>query len=170
MNSMARAALGAAAALLILGSAAGAKEVELTAAQVPPAVLDSLNVHFPAAKFLGFSGETEKGSTLYEAEMTVEGRRVDALLDSLGVVKEVETEIAVKELPAAVRTGLARTEYAKAKIEKAERHLRPGAEVAPTYELQVEWKGAHHELVFDAGGTLIRGESSGEADEPDEKD
>jgi hypothetical protein len=154
------------AAILILAgvSAAEAREVKLKTAEVPAAVLDSLKVHYPGAAFLGFSRETEKGATLFEAEMKVQGRHVDATLDAVGVMKEEETEVSVEELPAAVRTGLAHSDYAHGKVERAERHVVLGAGATSNYELQVKWNGKQCELLFGADGRLV---SKNQADEKD---
>lgn len=126
MTVKSRGALCAAAALLVLSPALMAKEIKVKAADVPGAIMDTLNVHYPAAKFLGFSKEMESGSTLFEAEMRVDGRHVDALLDSVGTIREEETALSVDELPAPVRTALGKSKYAGGKIEGAERHVVPG--------------------------------------------
>jgi hypothetical protein len=154
----------AAAAVVALSAAAGAKEVKVKPGEVPAAVMDTLHVHYPAAKFLGFSKEIENGSTLFEAEMKVDGRNVDALLDSVGTFQEVETGITEEELPAAVRRALGKSRYAEGEFKSAERHIVPGSTEMPTYELHVELKGESYELVYDAGGHLKQHEESDEKD------
>jgi len=143
---------------------AGADEVEIDIAEVPSAVLDSLKVHYPAATFLGFTRETSEGTTLFEAMMTIEDHHVDVLIDSLGVLAEEEAEIPVNSLPAKVRAALGRSGYARGTVNTAERHVLPGSGTAPTYELQLDLRGDHYELVFDAEGALIRESSVDEDD------
>ncbi len=164
MRMKLRGALFAAAVSLILIPVAQAKEVRVKPGEVPAAVMDSLNTHYHAATFIGFSKETENSSTFFEAEMKIDGRHVDALLDTVGVVREEETTLAASELPAAVLTSLGKSEYAGAKIKSAERHLVPGSKEEPTYELHVTLNGGGHELVFTAEGRLRNNE---EADEKD---
>jgi len=154
----------AAVALLALTQVVGAGETELRSDEVPEAVRDSLQAHYPGAKYLGFSMETGNGSSLYEAEMNVAGRRIDALLDSVGTFQEIETEVHVSELPEAVRTALRESEFAEGRIENAESHAVPGSGKEPDYELLVELKGETYELVYSSRGALKRSEPLHEGD------
>lgn len=157
-------AAAAAVAGLLLCLSAGAKEVKIKSKEVPGAILDTLLVHYPKAKFLGFSMETENDLTLFEAEMKIDDRHVDALLDSAGTFHEIETEIQAAELPEAVRTALGASDYAQGKIRGAERHVVPGPKETVTYELDVELRGRRFEVVYDADGKLINSEKSDEKD------
>jgi hypothetical protein len=58
------------------------------------------------ATIKGFSEEIEKGKKYYEAEMVVDGHGKDVLFDGTGTVVEVEEEVALSTLPAAVQAGL----------------------------------------------------------------
>jgi hypothetical protein len=153
-------------ALTILAgvSATGAKELKLTAAEIPAAVLESLKAHYPDAAFLGFSKEEEKGATLFEAQMKYKGRRVDTTLNAAGVMKEEETRVTVPELPVAVRTGLAHSDYAHGNVERAERHVVFGAKGSSNYELQVKLNEKQFEVLFGSDGRIISKGVTGEKD------
>jgi hypothetical protein len=46
----------------------------------------------------GFSVEQEKGQTLYEAQLTVDGHSKDILIEATGAVVEVEEEVAMDKI------------------------------------------------------------------------
>jgi hypothetical protein len=51
------------------------------------------------------SREKENGQVFYQAELTVNGHSKDVLIDSTGVIVEVEEQVAMDSLPSAVRCG-----------------------------------------------------------------
>ena len=148
MTVKSRGALCAAAALLVLSPALMAKEIKVKAADVPGAIMDTLNVHYPAAKFLGFSKEMESGSTLFEAEMKVDGRHVDALLDSVGTIREEETALSVDELRPRSEPLWASPSTPGARSRARSATSFPGPGKRPSYELHVELRDKSYELVF----------------------
>jgi hypothetical protein len=54
----------------------------------------------------GFATEIEKGKRLYEVELTVDGHSKDISMDKNGDIVEIEEEVAMDSLPAAVQEGL----------------------------------------------------------------
>ena len=86
---------------------------------------------------------TAFGQALYEVEMTVKGHSKDVLMDATGAVVEVEEQVALGALPAAVHAGLS----AKArggKMGKVESITKQGRLVA--YEAIVESNGKRSEI------------------------
>ena len=71
------------------------------------------------ATIRGFSEEKEKGNTYYEVELVANGRGRDVLMDKTGAIVEVEAEVAMDGLPAAVKDGL-KAKAGKGKIDKVE--------------------------------------------------
>jgi predicted aspartyl protease len=141
--SMARGvAVGLSAALVLAGTASG-QERKIQRSELPPAVERAVAAQSQGAEIRGFSLETEHGQAHYEVEMTVNGHSKDLLMDSNGTVVEVEEQVALDALPAAVRAGLA----AKARggeIDKVESLTKHGTLVA--YEAVVTTNGKRSEI------------------------
>ncbi len=96
-------------AVLVLGllfAVANAQEKKITRKQLPPAVEKTVVRESEGATVKGFDTEVEKGQKLYEASLTVNGHSKDILIDKNGNVVEVEEEVSMDSLPAAVQDGL----------------------------------------------------------------
>jgi hypothetical protein len=97
-------------AALLIGlatvSLAQAQEKKLKREQLPPAVEKTVATESQGATINGFATEVEKGKRLYEMELTVNGHSKDILMDKNGNVVEVEEEVTMDSLPAAVQEGL----------------------------------------------------------------
>jgi Putative beta-lactamase-inhibitor-like, PepSY-like len=97
------------AALLVgLGtvSVARAQEKKLKREQLPPAVEKTVAKESQGATINGFATEVEKGKRLYEVELTIDGHSKDISMDKNGNIVEVEEEVTMDSLPAAVQEGL----------------------------------------------------------------
>ena len=149
---------------LLLGAPAGASEVAVKRADLPAAVLKAVDQHYPKAQHLGYSREREDGRLLYEAEMKVAGRHVDASFDSLGNLVVEEATIPTKEIPAAVLEGLAKSPHAKGTIERVEKVTETGASRPPRYELVVRQGDARYEMVFESSCAAVSEEKVGRND------
>src|SRR5258706_16457879 len=73
---------------------------------LPAAVARTVDAQARGATIRGFSREKENGQTFYEVELRVNGHSRDVLMDTTGAVVEVEEQVDVATLPAAVRAGL----------------------------------------------------------------
>ena len=95
-------------ALLVLAvpARAWAQERTIQRADLPPAVARTVATVSQGATVRGFSREVENGQTLYEVELRVNGHGKDVTMDSTGAVIEVEEEVALASLPAAVQAGI----------------------------------------------------------------
>ena len=91
---------------LALAGTALAQERPITRKQLPPAVDKAVSRLSKDATLRGLTQETENGCTFYEAELMVNGHTKDILMDGNGNPVEVEEEVALKALPAAVQHGL----------------------------------------------------------------
>jgi hypothetical protein len=67
-----------------------AQEKKITRAELPAAVERTVAEQSKGATIRGFSTEVEKGKTLYEAELKVNGHGKDILMDEQGNIVEVE--------------------------------------------------------------------------------
>ena len=92
-------------ALLLSTTLCRAAETKIKLKDAPAPVQATVNEQTKGAKLK----RLVKNGAVYEAELTVNGRKKDVSMDATGAVSEVEEEVALKELPAA----------AKAAVEKA---------------------------------------------------
>ena len=115
-------------------TSAVSQEKKIDRSQLPPAVEAAVAAQSQGATVRGFSEEKEKGQTYYEAELMVGGRSKDVLMDAQGNVVEIEEQVAIESLPAAVRDGL-RAKAGKGKLMKVESITKQGKLVA--YEAKV---------------------------------
>jgi hypothetical protein len=97
--------------------ASAEKKIERSA--LPAAVEKTVQVQSQGATIKGFASEVENGKLTYEAEMVVNGHSKDIGIAKDGTLLEVEEEVAISTLPAAVQSALT-TKAAGAKITKVE--------------------------------------------------
>lgn len=126
-----------------------AQEKKIQRAELPPAVEKTVAAQSQGATIKGFSQEKENGQTYYEAEMAVSGHTKDVLIDPAGAVVEVEEQVALDSLPAAVKDGL-QAKAGKGKILKVESLTKHDKLVA--YEAKVQTDGKKSEIQVGADG------------------
>lgn len=130
--------------LVVVGAAkAAAQEKHLKKSDLPAAVQKTADEQSKGAKVLGYASEVEEGKLQYEVETTVNGLSRDVTIAPDGSVLEVEQQVAMESLPAAVRDGLQKAAGA-GKISKVESLTKHGTLVA--YEAQVKTGGKHSEV------------------------
>jgi hypothetical protein len=138
--------------VVVLVASCSAQERRIRKAQLPPAVQAAVDAQSQGAKVLGFSEEKEHGKTFYEAELRLNGHSKDVLMDAAGKVVEVEEEVAVNALPAAVRDAL-QAKAGAGKIVKVESLTKHDKLVA--YEAKVLNKGKKSEIQVGPGGSVL---------------
>jgi uncharacterized membrane protein YkoI len=129
--------------------AAGADQ-KLQMKDLPAAVQKGVTANLNGGTLKGLSKEVEGGKTIYEVETTLYGRTRDFLLDVTGRLVELEDEMAMDAVPAAVKTAL----ETHGKILKVESVTRGKA---VTYEGTVEKDGKKSEVAVDANGKKVKG-------------
>src|ERR1700745_487937 len=133
-----------AASLLLSGLVAAQDQGKrIRRSELPAAVDETVRAESQGATIRGFSQEKENGKTFYEAELTVNGHSKDVLMDAGGEVVEVEEQVSIENVPAAVRDGL-QTKAGKGKLVKVESLRRKGKLVA--YEPEVLTNGKRSEI------------------------
>jgi hypothetical protein len=122
--------------ILLLTATTFAQESEkkIKQSDLPAAVQKTVTAESEGATVRGFSKETEKGQTYYEAALTVNGHTKDILIDTNGKVVEVEEETPFDSLTDAVKQGL-QAKAGKGKLGKVESLTKNGKLVA--YEAKV---------------------------------
>ena len=128
---------------LLFAVSAGAQEKKIKRSDLPPAVEKTVAAQSAGATVKGFSKESEKGQTYYEAEMIVNGHTKDILIDTTGAIVEVEEEVVMDALPAEVKAGL-QAKAGEGKLVKVETITKKDKLVA--YEAQVQKKGKKAEV------------------------
>jgi hypothetical protein len=115
-------------------ASAMAQEKHIKKSDLPAAVQKIAEEQRKGATVRGYSEETEDGKLEYEVEMTVNGHGKDVSIDPDGNVLEVEEQVNLGRLPAAVREGL-QQKAGSGKIGKVESITKHGSLVA--YEAHV---------------------------------
>jgi len=136
-------------AALSLATIAVAQEKKIDRKDLPPALEKTVQAQTQGATIKGFSQEKENGQTNYEAEMTVNGHSKDVLIDPKGAVVEIEEQVPLDSLPAAVKDGL-QAKAGSGKIIKVESLTRHDKLVA--YEAVVQTNGKKKEIQVDPTG------------------
>ena len=130
-------------ATILLAASGVAQEKKIQRSDLPVAVEKAVVTQSQGATIHGFSEEKENGQTYYEAELMVNGHSKDVLMDANGSVVEVEEQVAMDSLPAAVRDGL-QAKAGKGKLLKVESIIKRGNLVA--YEAKVITDGKKSEV------------------------
>ncbi|SRR6266851_2013967 len=125
-----------------------ANKMKIKRSDLPPAVAKTVASQSRGATIRGFSEEKDEGQTYYGAELMVNGHRKDVLMDAAGTIVEVEEQIAIASLPAAVRNGL-QAKAGTAKLLKVESLTKRGKLVQ--YEAEVMTNGKKSEVKVHIG-------------------
>ncbi|SRR5579862_3851569 len=137
---------------LFYASVLSADEKKINRSDLPAAVEKTVAAQSQGATIRGFSQEEEHGKTFYEAELIVDNHHKDILMDASGAVVEVEEQVEISSLPAAVRDGL-QAQAGKGKLIKVESIAKHDKLVA--YEAKVKTAGKVSEVqVGPDGGHL----------------
>ncbi len=128
---------------LLLAGTASAQEKKIKRSDLPPAVEKTVAAQSAGATIRGFSTEKEKGQTLYEVEMTVNGHSKDISMAADGSIVEIEEQVVLDSLSPEVKAGL-QAKAGKGKILKVESLTKKDKIVA--YEAQVDTNGKKSEV------------------------
>ena len=136
-------------AAFALALAAPAHAQMLKPAQVSAAARATFKAKFPLVK----TNTWEKEGDKYEAGFKQDGITMSALITPAGELVETESDMSPAKLPAAARATLAR-DYKAYKVTEAAVLVSAGG--ATTYEAEVSQGGKHHDVVFNADGSLAK--------------
>ena len=127
----------------LFATIATAQETKINRSDLPAAVEKTVAAQSQGATVRGFSREKENGQTFYEAELMISGHSKDILISANGAVVEVEEQVEMGSLPAAVRDSL-QAKAGKGRVLKVESVTKDGKLVA--YEAQVMTDGKRSEI------------------------
>lgn len=134
-------------------------EEENEEANVPPAVKSAFASKFKDVENVKWLEEDEK----YEAEFEMNDVGMSANFDKNGNILETESEISIKELPAAINTYVTQ-KLSGAAIKEAAKITDAKGKI--TYEAEIN----DEDYIFDSTGNFIRKDAAKEMDEKEEKD
>ncbi|MGB7159667.1 MAG: PepSY domain-containing protein [Tepidisphaeraceae bacterium] len=183
-------ALAAGFAAASFAYAADEQEVEVKLADTPAAVQKAFKDEAKGGAIEKVTKETEDGKEVYEALVTIDGKKYEVEVGADGKLlekeaaemddkeddddddddDEKEVEVRLSDVPAAAQKTL--QEHAKgAKIEKVTKDTEDGKEI---YEAEVTLDGKKHEIEVAADGKFIKDEvdddDDDDVDDDDDKD
>lgn len=132
-------------AALLLAGAAHAQHVAF--GQVPAAAKATFQAKFPTAK----GAKWEREAANFEVGFQLNGKTMSAVITPAGELRETETVMTPAQLPAAVRTTLAR-DYKATRVVEAASIVR--ADGTTVYEAEVSQHGKQHDVLFTADGRV----------------
>jgi len=135
---------------LLVASGVSAAEKRVKMESLPPAVQKTVQEQAKGATIRGLAKEIEGGKTFYEAELKINGHNKDVLIDPAGLVVEVEEEVALDSLPAAVKDAIQK-HAAKGQIVLVESVSKNDAVVA--YEAKIKTAGKTSEVKVNPDGS-----------------
>jgi len=128
------------------------KEQPVKMNELPAAVKKTVLEVSKGLKLRGLTREVEEGKTFYEAELDVNGRTRDVIMDESGAIVLIEEEVELSSVPAAVRAAIEK--WAEGgKILLVETLTRNNQIEA--YEAHVQKNGKETELKVDPEGKPI---------------
>ena len=145
-----------------------AEETAVPLNKLPQAVTQAVKKMFPKAEMVKASQEEEDGHIDYEVSLKLDGKKIEVTVDGDGSFDEIEKEIAVKELPKAVKAMLTKMHPdAKRKSAEAVYEVEDGEQELEYYEVQLKMAdGSAKEVKIKADGTVVKDDD----DEEHEKD
>ena len=152
MTTLKTIAQAAAGLTLLLAVTLRAEETKIKRSDLPPAVEKTVTEQSKGATVKGFAKEVENGKTIYEAELTVNGHGKDIAMDAQGNVVEIEEEVDIATLPAAVKEGLTKA-AGKGTVTKVESLTKKGKLVA--YEAVVKTGSKNSEIQVGPDGKKL---------------
>ena len=126
-----------------------AQEQRVQMKDLPPAVQKTVQEHSKDGKVRGLSKELNQGKTVYEAELLIQGKSKDMLIAEDGAIIEVEEQVALNALPAAVQAAL-RKAAGRGRITLVEAVTKNGA--LAFYEAHVNTRGKVTEVKVSPDG------------------
>src|ERR1039458_5755881 len=123
---------------------------ELAPEQVPPAIKQSVQARFPAAKAVAWKLKTDKN---YEAEFTLKGTETAAKFDAAGKWLETEAATSRSQVPKAVRAAVAK-QFAGYKVVERQKVQRYNEERL-IYELHLEGAKEVLKVWLSADGAVV---------------
>jgi len=140
-------------ACAVIAGVCVSQEKRVKMKDLPEAVQKTVNEQSKGATIKGLSKEVQKGQTVYEVELTVDGHSKDVTIDSSGKVVEAEEQVQLSSLPEAIQTAIkqnART----AQIQLVESVIKGGT--LQYYEVHLKKGTKKSELKIGPDGKVVK--------------
>jgi uncharacterized membrane protein YkoI len=148
-----------AAGLIVLGSAVLAGE-KVEPGKLPEKVQAAIKARFPGAEITSAEKEKEGDKIVYDIELKHKGRKYEMDIEENGTVIEIEKEVDLKDVPAAVLKAI-EAKYPKSKVKEVmEVNKVNGKEEKPEhYEVTLETAdGKALEVIVSLDGKTVKEE------------
>lgn|SRR5262245_5249699 len=118
---------------------ARAQDEKVDLDKIPEKVMATLKAKFPGAKITAATKAKENNETIYDIEMTKDGKKCECDLKENGTIVNFENEIAVKDLPTAVVKAV-QAKHANCKLKEAmvTMVIKDGKDVIDGYEVLID--------------------------------
>ena len=146
-------ALSIKAACAVFAGVCVAQEKRVKMKDLPEAVQKTVNEQSKGATIKGLSKEVEKGQTLYELELSVNGHSKDITMDATGNVVEVEEQVQIASLPEVVQTAI-KQNAGTAQIQMVESVIKGGT--LQYYEAHIKKGLKKSEFKIGTDGKLVK--------------
>jgi hypothetical protein len=139
------------------------KADKLSVKDVPDSVMHSVNARLPGASVNSVEKEKEHGKLVYDLELTQNGRKYEMDVVDDGTVLQIEKEVALSNVPAAV-TKAVQAKYPHATIKEVMEvsDVKGATEHADHYEVVVVDAGKKEELTVALDGSSVKEEDEDE--------
>jgi uncharacterized membrane protein YkoI len=152
MKKLDRFAMASVLSVLTIALPIHAQEKKIQRSDLPAAVQKTVDELSKGTTIKGFSTEVEDGKKIYEVQLIVNGHGKDISMDPQGHVLEIEEEMPLESLPAAVKDGLTKA-AGKGTIRKVESLTKNGKLVA--YEAAVKTGNKNSEIQVGPDGKKL---------------
>lgn len=122
----------------------------IKATEIPDAIEKAFQEKYPTAKKVKWEKENNND---YEASFVLENKEMSVVYSPDAQIKEIETEIAVAEIPNAVLEAFNK-KYTNAKIEEAAKIERSDKSIV--YEIESKINKKEIDLLFDENGNEVK--------------
>jgi len=130
-----------------------AQEKRVKMKDLPEAVQKTVAEQSKGATIKGLSKEVEKGQTLYEVELTVDGHSKDVTIDSSGKVVEAEEQVQLSSLPEPIQTAI-KQNVGTAQIQMVESVIKGGT--LQYYEVHTKKGLKKSEIKIGTDGKVVK--------------
>ena len=128
-------------------------EKKMQVKNLPPAVQATVKEQSKGAIIRGLAKEKEKGKTVYELELKVDGHNKDMMIDESGKIISVEEQVELNTLPTAIQTTIIK-QAGKGKIVTIESLTESGTLIG--YEAVIKTGGKSREVKVSPEGKLMK--------------
>jgi len=146
--------------LYIVMARAEDKAEKIPLDKVPKAVMDAIKGRFPGAGISSVEKEKEGDKIVYDIELKHNGRKFEMDILEDGTILEVEKEVALKDVPDAVKKAV-RDKYPQAMIKEVMEvnKVKDKQETPDRYEVTIETaEKKTMEVVVSLDGKMVKGE------------